>query len=69
MAVFLLPRVKQECCSGGNKLSNVGSSIILLSGGGLTSFNNDNSTNFSGKKKSTMKLSGVSIFLPYAREH
>ena len=69
MAVFLLPRVKQECCSGGNKLSNVGSFMILLSGEDLTSFNKDNSTNFSGKKKSTMKLYRVSIFLQYAREH
>ena len=69
MAVFLLPRVKQECCSGGNKLSNVGSFMILLSGEDLTSFNKDNSTNFSGKKKSTMKLYRVSTFLQYAREH
>ena len=37
--------------SGGNKLSDVRSFIILLSGEGLTSFNNDNSTNFSGEKK------------------
>ena len=37
--------------SGGNKLSNVRSLIILLSGEGLTSFNNDNSTTFYGEKK------------------
>ena len=37
--------------SGGNKLSNVRSFIILLSGEDLTSFNNDDSTNFSGEKK------------------
>ena len=48
--------------SGGNKLSNVRSFIILLSGEDLTSFNNGNSTNFSGEKKSTMKNYGVSIF-------
>ena len=48
--------------SGGNKLSDVRSFIILLSEEGLTFFNNDNSTNFSGEKKSTMKNSGVSIF-------
>ena len=35
----------------GNKLSDVRSFIILLSVEGLTSFNNDNSTNFSGDKK------------------
>ena len=48
--------------SGGNKLSDVRSFIILLSEEGLTFFNNDNSANFSGEKKSTMKNSGVSIF-------
>ena len=35
---------------------------ILQSGEGSTSFNNDNSANFSGEK-STMKISGVSTFL------
>ena len=59
MAVFILPRVKQECCSGGNKSSNIGSSIILFSGEGLTSFNNDNSTNFSGEKKYNEAFLGV----------
>ena len=33
---------------------------------GLTSFNKDNSGNYSGEK-STMKLSGVSIFREYAK--
>ena len=37
--------------SGGNKLSDVRSFIILLSEEGLTFFNNDNSANFSGEKK------------------
>ena len=36
--------------------------IILLSGEGLTSSDKENSANFSGEK-STVKLSGVSIFL------
>jgi len=62
MAVFMLPRVKQECCSGVNKLSNVGSFIILLSGEGLTSFNKDNSTNFSGEKKYSEAFRGVLFF-------
>ena len=43
-------------------VSNVRSFSILQSGEGSTSFNNDNSANFSGEK-STMKISGVSIFL------
>ena len=59
MAVFILPRVKQECCSDGNKSSNVGSFIILLSGEGLTSFNKDNSTNFSGEKEYIEAFRGV----------
>ena len=54
--------------SGGNKLSNVRSFIILLSGEDLTSFNNGNSTNFSGEKKSTMKNYGVSIFWQHAKK-
>ena len=36
--------------------------IILWSGEGLTSSDKENSANFSGEK-STVKLSGVSIFL------
>ena len=62
MAVFMLPRVKQECCSGGNKLSNVGSFIILLPGEGLTSFNKYNSANFSGEKKYNQAFRGVYFF-------
>ena len=49
--------------SGGNKLSDVRSFIILLSGEGLTSFNNDNSTNFSGdKKKVQWRIPGCLFF-------
>ena len=53
---------QRECRSGGNKLSNVRSFIILLSGEGLTSFIINNRTNFFGEK-STMKLSEVSVSL------
>ena len=59
MAVFILPRVKQECCGDGNKSSNVGSFIILWSGESLTSFNNDNSANFPGEKKYNEAFRGV----------
>ena len=45
------------CRSGGNKLSKVRSFIILRSGEGSASFNNNKSDNFAGGK-STMKLSG-----------
>ena len=45
--------------SGGNKLSDVRSFIILLSGEGLTSFNNDNSANFPGEKKYNEAFRGV----------
>ena len=47
----------------GNMLTNVRNFIILQSGEGLTSFNKDNSANFSG----TMKLSEVSIFREYTK--
>ena len=53
---------QRECRSGGNKLSNVRSFIILRSGEGLTSFSINNRTDFFGEK-SKMKLSGVSFFL------
>ena len=43
--------VAVECCSGGNKLSNVRSLSIFQLGEGSTSLNNDNSANFSGEKK------------------
>ena len=42
-------------------------SYHLRSGEGLTSFNKNNRANFSGEK-SEMKLSGVSIFLAYAKK-
>ena len=35
---------------GENKISNVKSFIILLSGEGVTSFTKDNNANFSGEK-------------------
>ena len=40
----------RECRSGGNKLSNVRSFIILRLGDGVTSFTKDNSANFSSEK-------------------
>ena len=49
--VILLREFQRECRGGGNKLSNVRSFSILQSGEGSTSFNNDNSANFSGEKK------------------
>ena len=45
--------------SGGDKLSNIRSFIILQSGEGLISFNNDNSANFSGEKKCNEEFQGV----------
>ena len=51
----------RECRSGENKLSNVTSFSILRSGERVTSFNHDNSANFS-VEKSRMKNSGVTIF-------
>ena len=50
---------QRECRSGGNKLSNVRSFSILQSGEGSTSFNNDNSANFSGEKKCNEEFRGV----------
>ena len=46
----------------GNMLTNVRSFIILQSGEGLTSFNKDNSANFSGEKKKINETFRVSIF-------
>ena len=44
-------------------------SFCAESGGGLTSFNKDNSADFFlMKNKSTRKLSGVSIFLEYVEK-
>ena len=49
----------------GNMLSKVRSFIIFQSGEGLTSFNKDNSANFSGeKKKRSMKLFGCLFLEP-----
>ena len=48
----------------GNMLRNVTSFIILQSGEGLTSFNKDNSANFTGEKKTSMKLSGCLFLEP-----
>ena len=55
--VILLQVLARE--SGGNKLSNVTSFSILQSGEGSTSFNNDNSANFSGEKKYNEEFRGV----------
>ena len=49
----------RECRSCVDKLSNVRSFIILQSGEGLTSLNNDNSANFSGEKKCNEEFQGV----------
>ena len=49
--IILLYEFRRECHSGRNGLSNVTSSFILRSREGLTSFNKDNSTNFSGESK------------------
>ena len=46
----------------GNMLTNVTIFIILQSGEGLTSFNKDNSGNFSGEKKEINETFRVSIF-------
>ena len=51
----------QERRGDGNKLSNVKGFVILWPVEGLTSFNKDNSANFSGEK-STVKLSEVFSF-------
>ena len=50
---------KRECRSGGNKLSNVRSFTILRSGEGSASFNNENSSIFSGEKKYNEEFRGV----------
>ena len=49
----------QECCSGGNKLSNVRSFIIFLSEEGLISFSINNRTNFFTEKKLNEAFRGV----------
>ena len=52
----------QDRRGDGNKLSNVKGFVILWPVEGLTSFNKDNSANFSGEK-SMVKLSEVFSFL------
>ena len=64
--VVLLLRVLGECCNGGSKLSTFSSFLILYSGGSLTSFHKNKRADFSGER-STMKLSGVSIFVKYEK--
>ena len=53
---------QREYRSGGKKLTDVRSFIILRSGEGLTSFSINNRTSFFGEKR-TMKLSAVSVSL------
>ena len=65
--VILLP--ERECFSGGNKLSNVGSFIILRLRAGLPSFNKNNSPIVSGireirEKKKKSQISYLSRSLP-----
>ena len=55
IAVIIHYEFTRECRSGGNKLSNVKSFTILLSGEGLTSFSINDRTNF-------FKLSWGSFF-------
>ena len=77
--VVLLLRVLGECRNVGSKLSTfssflilcsgesltyVSSFIILYSGESLTSFHKNKRADFSGQR-STMKLSGMSIFVKY----
>ena len=60
IAVVILLRVLARCRSGVNKLSNIRSFIILLSGEGLTPFSINNRPSVFGEKKK-MKLSRVSF--------
>ena len=50
VAVVTLLRVLARTRSGGDKLSNVRSLIIVRSGEGVTSFTKGNSPNFSSEK-------------------
>ena len=59
IAVVILLRVLARYRSGVNKLSNIRSFIILLSGEGLTPFSINNRPSVFGEKK--MKLSRVSF--------
>ena len=65
--VILLTSFCENVASGGNKLSNVISFIILPSGEVLISINEDNSSNFSGAKKCNEAFRGGS-FLEDAKE-
>ena len=51
IAVVILLRVLARCRSGVNKLSNIRSFIILLSGEGLTPFSINNRPSVFGEKK------------------
>ena len=53
----------RECCSGGNKLSNVITFIFLPLGEVLISINTDNSCNFSGAKKVQWSFPGCLFFI------
>ena len=64
--VFLL-RALARMSSWRKQAIEVGSFIILRSGEGLTPYNKNNRANFSGEK-TEIKLSGVSIFLEYAKK-
>ena len=55
VAVVILPRVLAR----EGKLSNVRNFSILQSGEVFSSFNNDNSANFSGEKKYNEEFRGV----------
>ena len=65
--VILLTRFCENVASGGNKLSNVISFIILPSGEVLISINKDNSSNVSGAKKCNEAFRGVN-FLEYTKK-
>ena len=63
-SLYPLP-LSTPATQAGNKLSNVRSFIILLSGEGLTSFSVNNriyALTFLVKKKSKLRVSGVSFF-------
>ena len=57
--VILLYTSFSECRSGGKKLSDVRSFSILQLEEVLSSFNDDNSANFSGEKKYNEEFRGV----------
>ena len=57
----------RKCHSGGIRLSNVRSFIILLSGEGLTSFTINNRTNFFGENKVKWSFPGCLFFRTRAK--